>query len=90
MLHSMNKQNFSPVIIHYCVEPVSDRQNGALPKLRLYSLLYELVGLNVHGSRRLVQYYYFRFPQQRPGQAHQLTLTDTEVVVGLCVCYKFF
>ena len=58
-----------PVIVHDGVEPVCDGEHGAVGKLPSDGLLDEVVGLEVHGSRGLVQYQDLRLPQQRSGQA---------------------
>ena len=53
-----------------------DGEDGAVGKLLADRLLDELVCLQVHGGRRLVQHQDLCLAQQRARQAHQLALAD--------------
>lgn len=56
------------------MQAVGDGQHGAVCKLAADGALDELVSLQVHGSRGLIQHEDLGLAQQSPGQAQQLPL----------------
>ncbi len=66
--------NDAPVAVEDGVEPVRDREDGAVSELLADRVLDELVRLQVDGGRRLVQNQNLRLAQQRPRQTHELPL----------------
>ena len=71
--------HFSPCVVHDCVESVGDCENCALLKLHPDGALDEVICLQVHGRRGLVQNQDLGLPEQGAGKAHQLSLTNTEI-----------
>ena len=67
----------SLVIVHDGVEPVGNRDDSAVSKLCSDGLLNEIISLQVHGSRGLIQYQDLGFTEQGSSKTHQLTLTNT-------------
>ena len=67
----------SPVTVHDGVESVRDCDDGAAHELLPDGLLDEVVGLEVHRRRGLVQHQHPRLAEERPRQAHQLPLPHT-------------
>ena len=63
-----------PVIVQDGLDPVSDGEDGAVRELLSDSCLDEIVCLQVHGGRGLVQDEYLGLPEDGPGQTHQLSL----------------
>lgn len=68
----------APCVVHDGVEPVRYGEDSAVLKLGADGGLDEVVGLQVDGSRGLVQDEDPGLPQEGSGQAHQLPLTHTE------------
>ena len=73
----------SPIVIHDGIEPVSDGDDCTLGKLGPDGLLDEVVRLQIHGSRSLVQNQHLGLAQQGTGEAHQLTLPHAQVLPSL-------
>ena len=55
------------------------RQHRTAFELLTNGRLNEVISLQIHGGRGLVQYQHFSFPQQGPGQTNELSLTDAQV-----------
>ena len=73
----------SHVVVHDGVESVCNRDDCAVGKLRADGLLDQVVRLQVHSSCGLVQHQDLGLAQEGPGQTHQLTLANAEVLPSL-------
>ena len=73
----------APGGVHDGVDAVGDGDGGAVGELPPDGVLDEVVGLQVHGGRGLVQHQHAGLPEERPGEAHQLPLPDGEVLAAL-------
>ena len=71
------------IIIHDGIQSVGDCNNRALRKLRPDGLLDQVVCLQVHGCRGLVQHQDLGLAQEGPRQTHQLTLPHAQVLTSL-------
>ena len=69
-----------PVVVHDGVEAVSNGEDGGISKLCADGLLDEVVSLQVHSCRCLVQHQDLGLAQQSSRQTHQLTLPDTALL----------
>ena len=69
-----------PIRVHDSVEPVSNGEYGAVSELGPDRRLDQLIRLQVHGCRRLIQDQDLGLTQEGPGQAEELTLTHARRV----------
>ena len=67
----------SQVIVHDCVESVSDGDDSAVGKLGADGLLDEVVSLQVHSSGGFIKHQDLGLTEEGSRQTHQLPLTDT-------------
>lgn len=67
----------SPGAVHDAVQTVSNGEDRALGKLFTDGVLDQVVCLQVDSCRGLIQDQYPGFPQQGPGQTHELPLSHT-------------
>lgn len=68
----------SPGAVHDAVQAVGDGEDGAVRELFANRILNQVVRLQVHSCRGLVQDQDARFPQQCSSQTQQLPLPDAE------------
>ena len=75
----------TPVIVHDCVEPVSNSQDCAVVELCANRILDQSISFQVDGRSSLIQNKDFRIPQECPGQTKQLSLPHAKTEKDMSV-----
>eukprot|EP00756_Hemistasia_phaeocysticola_P019052 Hpha_TRINITY_DN15635_c2_g3::TRINITY_DN15635_c2_g3_i1::g.101880::m.101880 len=81
--HPAVAQHHDLVVVHDCLQTMSDSEDGAVTEGLRHSLLDEGVGFDIDGCGHLVHEKELRFAEQRAGEAHKLPLANGEVLPTL-------